>query len=113
MIFDILKAIADYSGLFLSVIAIGMVCLGRYGKSARETASRDDLNKIWEAIDNGRKRLAEVEASHLSLPSHGDLAALRESITAVGTSVATLNGVVTQLNTSLTMINQHLLSGDK
>jgi len=107
--YDLLKVVSDFAGLLISVVAISLVMLDRKGKSARETASRDDLKTIWEAIDDGRRRLAEVEANHRGQPSHGDLTAMRDSIANVGAAVATLNGVVSQLNKSLEMVNQHLL----
>ena len=102
MSYELLKVVADFAGLFISIVAICVVIFDRYGKSAREMATRQDVSEVWEAIDQSRVRIASVEANHKSLPTHQDLATLRAS-------VSELKGVVSQLNTSLKMVNQHLL----
>lgn len=66
-----------------------------------------------ERLDDHHQRLARVEEHIKHLPTHADIGAVHERLNAIHGELQNLAGVVSALNRSLHLINEHLLNGRK
>lgn len=66
-----------------------------------------------QRLDDHHQRLARVEEHVKHLPTHADIGAVHERLNAIHGELRSLAGVVSALNRSLHLVNEHLLNGRK
>lgn len=110
---DWLKLALDGIAIVVAIIALVLVIADRWKRDQRDTPSKKDMESVWQQIDDVKRRVSDVEAKANNLPTHRDLDEIDQRMTEVKSGLSELNGMVKQLNNTLAMINQHLLTGSK
>ena len=72
-------------------------------------ANRTKANK--QAIEDMGERVSKVEIQIKHLPNHDDIGALHDKVNSVNATVSNIDGQLTALNKTMTLINEHLISG--